>query len=121
MQNRGLAILERSRLQIDLDEHVIDLTRTLKDEAAVLQAGKELGVDVIVFVDSVGDLKTPMVAVRGVNVKTDDVLWSGSARYVEYTECPPSQSLADLTGHALSRVWGQGCSKRSWLASSHET
>lgn len=121
LQNRGLAIVERSRLQINLNEQAIDLTRTLKDEAAVLRTGKELGVDVIVFVDSVGDLRAPMVTVRGVNVKNDEVLWSGSARYTEYTECPPSQALADLTGHALSRAWGRGHSKRSWLASSHET
>jgi hypothetical protein len=106
LHKRGLSVIERSNLQLGLDAESIQLDHTLKDEAAVLRAAKKMGVAEVVFVDRAGDLRAPMVTVRGVNVETARVQWSGSARYTSFEARPPKDKLVNLTCEALATAWG---------------
>jgi hypothetical protein len=106
LHRRGLSVIERSSLQLGLEAESIQLNHTLKDEAAVLRTAKKMGVDEVVFVDLAGDLRAPMVTVRGVNVETAHVRWSGSARYTSFEARPPKDKLVNLTCEALAKAWG---------------
>ena len=106
LQKRGLAVIERGSLKLSMDEKSLDFSHTLEDEAMILKVSRELGINTVVFVDRVGDLRAPMVAVRGVDVETHQVLWSGSARYADYSNHTPSDLLVNLTCQALATAWG---------------
>ena len=106
LQKRGIVVLERGAIKLALNEKSLDFSHTLEDEALVLRMSKDLGLDTVIFVDRVGDLRAPMVAIRGVDVLTNQVWWSGSARYASYTNQTPSDQLVNLTCHALATAWG---------------
>ena len=106
LQKRGLVVIERGALKLSLDEKSLDFSHTLEDEAMILRVSKEFGIKWVIFVDRVGELRAPMVAVRGVNVETHQVLWSGNARYTQYSNQTPSDLLAKLTCQALATAWG---------------
>src|SRR5215472_13523931 len=79
LQRRGLSLVERSTLVIDVEKERSELSHTLQDEAAILQAAKKLGVQEVVFVDRGGDYRAPLISVRGVHVESGRIHWSGSA------------------------------------------
>ena len=101
LQKRGLTIVERARLQQVFNEQQIRLTHTPDDEAQVRRVGKLLGAETVIFVDASfqKELRSSFkvgaegggggtfteysasVSVRGVNVQTSEVAWSGTARY----------------------------------------
>lgn len=125
LQKRGLTIVERARLQQIFNEQQIRLTHTPDDEAQVLRVGKLLGAETVIFVDTffqkelasrhyVGEyggwgrtdtVYSASVSIRGVNVETSEVVWSGTARYPR-----PAQGIEDalvkLTCQALATAWG---------------
>lgn len=125
LQKRGLTIVERARLKQILDEQTIRLTHTQDDEGQILRVGKLLGAETVVFVDSSfntgatsnfsvnpsggGGHSTTIyslsVSIRGVNVETGEVAWTGNARYPR-----PVVNLDDgltrLTCNALATAWG---------------
>lgn len=123
LQRRGLVIVERAQLQRIFDEQKIRLTHTPEDEGAVLTVGRLVGAQQVVFVDSPvqAGLDTPdfytghvppqytsyntSVTIRGVDVESGQVRWSGHAQYVR-----PFQSLdlilRQLTCDALATAWG---------------
>ena len=70
LQRRGLSVVERSTLVIDVEEERTELSHTLKDEAAILQAAQKLGVQEVVFVDRGGDYRAPVISVRGVHIES---------------------------------------------------
>jgi hypothetical protein len=53
-----------------------------------------------------------MVSVRGVDVETARILWSGYARYPDYVKRPFSDLLVTLTCHALAMAWGRECGEK---------
>ncbi len=125
LQKRGLTVVERARLKQVLDEQTVRLTHTQDDEAQVLKVGKLLGADMVVFLDAsasqgtqanmnfsmfggaganVQGLYTPSVSVRGVDVETSEVTWTGHARYAQ--SIPNlDDALARLTCQALATAW----------------
>jgi hypothetical protein len=105
LQKRGLAVIERNRLALDLNANNIQLTNTHRDEPTLLEAAKKLQVSEIVFVDRGGDDRAPMITVRGVSVESGWVTWSGSARYATFETRPPKDALANLTCEALATAW----------------
>ena len=108
---QGLIVIEQSKLQQILAEAPNPEMPVGKD-AAVLKAAKRAGVKLIVFITQSGDVRAPIVAVRGVDVETMQVLWSGSARYPEYIKRPFSDLLVNLTCEALAAAWGRECTKK---------
>ncbi|HKN86673.1 MAG TPA: hypothetical protein VJV04_07435, partial [Nitrospiraceae bacterium] len=115
---QGLAVTERSLLAGALEMENRDVTHTLKDEAAILQIAQKMGVQEVVFVDRGGDDQAPMVSVRGVQVESNRVRWSGTARYDTFKMRPPKDTLADLTCQALATAWGLREPGTKWFTSS---
>ncbi len=106
LKKRKLVVIERGALKLSMDEKSLDFSHTLEDEAIILRVSRELGIKMVVFVDRVGDLRAPMVAIRGVDVDNHQILWSGSARYPNYSNKTPSDLLVNLTCQALATAWG---------------
>lgn len=119
LQKLGVTIIERARLQQLLTEQRVALTNTADDDAQMLRLAATLGLSHLVYVDvsrvEVGMVHPPFnpplttymagVAIRGVQVKTGEVVWSGSARY----RGPVSERddyLVRLTCQALATAWG---------------
>lgn len=129
LQRQGLRIVERAQLRKIFDEQRTQLTHSSDDEAHVLQAGKILGANVVVFLDtpitggnrtsggsfaygSVGassldsaSVYSTSAWVRGVSIESGEVLWSATARYPE-SFANLDNVLAELTCHALATAWG---------------
>jgi len=118
LQKRGLSIIERSTLAIDIDRERAAAAHTLLDEAVILQTAKNNAVQEVVFVDSGGDYRAPMITVRGVHMESGRVHWSGSARYTTFKTRPPKDTLADLTCQALATAWNFRPPGTKWFTSS---
>ncbi len=118
LQKRGLAIIERSTLAIDVDAENREVAHTLLDEAAILQAAKTHDAQEVVFVDRGGDYRAPMITVRGVHMESGRVHWSGSARYTTFETRPPKDTLANLTCQALATAWNFRPPGTKWFTSS---
>ena len=114
---QGLIVIEQSKLQQILAEAPNPEMPVGKD-ATVLKAAKSLGVKLVVFITQSGDVRAPIVTVRGVDVETTQILWSGSARYPEYMKRPFSDLLVNLTCEALAAAWGRECTKKEACCSS---
>jgi hypothetical protein len=71
---------------------------------------KELQAQAIVWVQQTGDLRAPMIAVRGIDVSSQAVLWSGYARATAYRSTPVADRVAMLTCQALEAAWGDRAS-----------
>jgi hypothetical protein len=84
----------------------------------ILKAAADLGVNQVVFVQDFGDLRAPMVSIRGVQASTQRVLWGGTARFADYRSRPPTDALADLTCQALATAWGLREPGEKWFKSS---
>lgn len=126
LQKRGLKMVERAKLLQIFEEQRIRLTHTPEDEAPVLRVGRLLGAGMIVFADGsstseikgdyqsgtsggYGDVHTVhsgAVTIRGVDVESGEVLWSGTARYARQYRGSPEDVLMKLTCQALATAWG---------------
>ena len=122
LQQWGLRIVERSRLQQVFEEQKIILTYSTDDDAQILKVGKILGADSIVFVEtetsssqtsqafvyqyygssSSETVTNASVAVRGVNVETGEVMWTGTAHYPQAINNPEA-GIIYLTRVAVMR------------------
>jgi hypothetical protein len=122
LQNLGLRIVERSRLQQVFDEQKIRLMYSTDDDAQILRVGKILGAGSIVFVEvetsssqtsrafvnqygggSHSETVTnASVSVRGVNVESGMVMWTGTAHYPQAINNPEA-GIIYLTQSALRR------------------
>ena len=124
LQKRGLSVMERTTLVQYLEPETEEMTRTLdlshtmKDEAAILRVAKKAGVKEVVFVDRGGDARAPMISVRGLNAESGEVHWSGSARYAKFQTRPAKHALANLTCEALATAWEFRPPGSKWLISS---
>lgn len=129
LQERGLAIVERARLDQVLKEQMIQLTHTRDDQGEILRIGQIAGASMIVFVElsgsskirgeylgvaggmgSVGTVYDVTVSIRSINLETSEVVWAGSAKYprsISHLE----NAIGNLTKVALERAW---CDKNRW-------
>lgn len=125
LQKRELTIVERARLQQVFNEQQIRLAHTPDDEAQVLRVGKLLGAETVIFVDTsfqkelassyyvgaygggggTATVYSVNVSIRGVNVETSEVAWSGTARYPDPIG-GIEDALTKLTCQALATAWG---------------
>ena len=140
LQQWGLRIVERSRLQQVFDEQQIRLTHSPDDDAQILTVGKILGADSIVFVETetsssqssravispygggahTETVTNASVAVRGVNVETSEVIWSGTAHYPQPINNPETAIIylaqtAVMRGLCPSEYWKGNTEGCDWL------
>jgi len=137
LQRFGLRIVERSRLQQVFEEQKIRLTYSTDDDAQILKIGKILGADSIVFVETETSssqrsgafvnqyggaaqsetITNVSVAIRGVNVESGEVMWTGTSHYPQAINNPEA-GIIYLTQSAVMRglcpagVWkneDEGC------------
>lgn len=126
LQKRGLRVVERAKIQQIFEEQRIRLTHTSDDEGSILRVGKLLGAGMIVFTDTSvtsgvinnysvnaygggggsAIVHSASVSVRGVDVETSEVLWSGVAQFPKNATSAPDDSLVKLTCQALATAWG---------------
>jgi hypothetical protein len=118
LQRRGLSILERSAIAVDVERERTEVSHTLLDEAAIIQTAKRLGVQEVVFVDRGGDYRAPLIAVRGVHVESGRLHWIGSAWYSTFETRPSKDTLAKLTCQALATAWNFRPTGAKWFISS---
>jgi hypothetical protein len=104
---------------------IVELAHTPDDEAQVLRVGKLLGAETVIFVDTsfqkelassyyvgaygggggTATVYSVNVSIRGVNVETSEVAWSGTARYPDPIG-GIEDALTKLTCQALATAWG---------------
>lgn len=130
LQRKHLRPVERARIHEIFKEQQVQLTNSSEDEGSILQVGEILGADWVVFVDTAvrTNERTAMnkynaafrneyhlsVDVRGVNVETSEILWSGSAQYLKGVN-NPELGIIYLTQTALEHAW---CPDGKWTEGS---
>jgi len=130
LHQRGLIVLDRTKLQQGLNNKGGRLTGSSKDWANILEAGKNIGADLVAFVE-VSNVKEGQkftlsqirsaptfsltVEIRGVNPETGDIVTKSKA-----WQTGPSQNsdfvIEDLTARALVGAWKSGPSEYKVLA-----
>ena len=132
LQRKRMRLIERARILEVFKEQKMQLTHSSEDEGNILRVGRLLGADWVVFVDTTMRSNERFainkygggswseyhlsVAVRGVNVETSEILWSGRAHYPQGVNNPEA-GIGYLTNHALERAWCSG----EWTVSSRWT
>jgi hypothetical protein len=109
--HQGLAVIEHAKVREVLAESPDFETSSVK-EVAVLNAAKRLGAQTVVFATQSGDVRAPMVSVRGIELDSSQIAWSGHARYPAYVKRPFSDLLTELTCQALATAWGKMCDEK---------
>ncbi len=125
LQKRGLTILASARLRQAVSDQGVPLTRTRRDEALVLRAGDSLGADLVVFAEGAVRASATTgthdarlerdghahvidhahVSVRAVSLKSNEIVWGGSARMSQHYYGTVDESLTHLTCQALATAW----------------
>jgi hypothetical protein len=106
VKEHGLTVMGRSRLHEVVMKNASAEPLQLIDEETVIAAASEVGADAVVFSDRVGDVRPPMVTIKGVDTRNNRVMWSGDARYDSFDGLPNAETLSTLTDHALATAWG---------------
>ena len=118
LKKRGLFALDPASVGKAIEQSDLKWVHTFKDELAILHAAKDLGAEQAVFVNRSGDRRAPSVSVRGVQVKSNQVMWIGSGRYADYLQDPENDILAKLTCQALATAWGyRPAGQKRWVSS----
>ena len=110
-QKVDIEVVEREQLQQVLKEQRIRLTYTSDDDADILRVGKLIGADRVVFAEasnrearfSSGVEYHLRVAVRGVEVETGKIRWSGTAANARAV-INPEDTLTVLAIVAVARA-----------------
>ncbi len=77
LQQLGFTLVQRDRLQQILDEQDPHLNSPLAAQAYFVRNGVLSGAEVLVLVDVDGPKDAPSVIVKGIDVETGTILWSG--------------------------------------------
>ena len=130
LHQRGLVVLDRTRLQQGLNEKGVRLNGSSKDWANILEAGKRVGADLVAFVE-VSNVKQGQkftlsqvrsapsfsltVELRGVDPQTGEVKTKSKAWQTGPAE-DPDFVIEELTSRALVGAWKSGPSEYKVLA-----
>jgi hypothetical protein len=123
VQQIGLVVVERARLQQIFDEQKIRLTHTPDDDPYILRVGKLIGADRVILVE-VTEKSTEFrrayvgpnyggaqsgteyhvsAAIRGIDVETGEIRWSGTAQTAKAIN-NPGEATAILVELAAARA-----------------
>jgi hypothetical protein len=106
VKEHGLTVVHRDRIQQMLANKAAAEDLTLLTEAAIVDAAGAVGADAVVFADRMGDVRPPMVSVKGIDARTGRLIWSGDARYDTFHGLPGTEAMTLLTDQALMTAWG---------------
>jgi len=102
LRRLGFTVIQRDRLQRILDEQDPHLNNPLAAQAYFIRSGGLSGAEVVVLVDVDGPKDTPSVIVKGIDVETGDILWSGGIVSTRpTTEEEYTRVVIDLTHRAV--------------------
>ncbi|MCA9471852.1 MAG: hypothetical protein MRJ96_05245 [Nitrospirales bacterium] len=130
LHQQGLVVLDRTRLQLGLNDKGVRLTGSSKDWGTVLEGAKRVGADLVAFVE-VSNVKQGQkftlsqvrsapsfsltVELRGVNPQTGEVLTKSKAWQTGPAD-DPDLVIDDLTSRALVGAWKSESSEYKVLA-----
>jgi hypothetical protein len=77
LQQLGFILVQRDRLQQILDEQDPHMNSPLAAQAYFVRNGLSSGAEVLVLVDVGGSKDAPSVIVKGIDVETGNILWTG--------------------------------------------
>lgn len=106
VRQQGLTVIHRDRLHEALAGKTSPEDPALITEETVVGAASELHADAVVFADRTGDVRPPIVTVKGVDARTGRLLWTGDARYDTFYGLPNTETMTVLTDQALMTAWG---------------
>ena len=134
LHQRGLVVLDRTKLQQGLDDKGVRLTGSSKDWAHILEAGKKIGADLVAFVEvsnvkegqkfSLSQIRSApsfslTVEIRGVNPETGEIVTKSKS----WQTGPADDSdwvIEGLTARALVGAWKSPTSEYKVLAINEE-
>ncbi|MEC4674722.1 MAG: hypothetical protein VST68_11080 [Nitrospirota bacterium] len=121
---RGYRVVEQAKLNEVFREQKITFTHTDEDTGRLLQVGKLLGANQVIFLDTdflqhladdtysnayVGRANSYAlydigVSVRGIDIESEEIQWTGTATYSGGIS-NPQEGLGHLTRSALAKAW----------------
>ena len=127
-RDNGFTVMEPSELQQAFDKENIHVSRSFADEHNAIRVAKQLGVELVVFTQSVigetvvnspgmtsaapfpGAVPTAFssasVTIRGIEVASSQLLFSATAKYPQQLAAAGPDTLAILTCQAMETAWG---------------
>jgi len=106
VREHGLTVIHRDRFHEVLANKAAPQEVGLLDEGTIVDAASQVGADAVVFADRTGDVRPPMVTVKGIDTHTRRVLWIGDARFDTFYGLPNTETMSLLTDQALMTAWG---------------
>jgi hypothetical protein len=106
VKTHGLSVIHRDKLHAALESRTASPDTTLVSEETIVDAAGDVGADAVVFADRTGDVRPPIVTVKGVDVRTGRMIWNGDARYDRFFGLPNTETMTVLTDQALTTAWG---------------
>lgn len=102
LQRLGMTVIQRDRIERILDEQDPHFNDPLAAQAYVMRNAGLSGAEVVVLVDVEGSEDAPGVIVKGIDVETGDLLWSGGVISTRETmEDEYNRVVIDLTHRAV--------------------
>ena len=102
LRHLGFTVIERDRVQRILDEQDPHLNNPLAAQAYFVRSGGLSGAEVVVLIDVDGPKSAPSVIVKGIDVETGEILWSGGIVSTRETmEEDYNRVVIDLTHRAV--------------------
>jgi hypothetical protein len=102
LRHLGFTVIERDRVQRILDEQDPHLNNPLAAQAYFIRRGGLSGAEVVVLIDVDGPKDAPSVIVKGIDVETGAILWSGGIVSTRETmEEDYNRVVIDLTHRAV--------------------
>ena len=102
LRRLGMTVIQRDRIERILDEQDPHFNDPLAAQAYVMRNAGLSGAEVVVLVDVEGSKDAPGVIVKGIDVETGDMLWSGGVISTRETmEDEYNRVVIDLTHRAV--------------------
>lgn len=102
LRRLGFTIIQRDRVQRILDEQDPHLNNPLAAQTYFIRSGGLSGAEVVVLIDVDGPKDAPSVIVKGIEVETGEILWSGGIVSTRETlEEEYNRVVIDLTHRAV--------------------
>jgi hypothetical protein len=102
LRRLGFTIIQRDRVQRILDEQDPHLNNPLAAQTYFIRSGGLSGAEVVVLIDVDGPKDAPSVIVKGIEVETGEILWSGGIVSTRATtEEEYTRVVIDLTHRAV--------------------
>ena len=100
LQEMGLTVIDRAQLHRMLNKKELPVQHVT--DHVLFSASAILGAEQIIYI-ATGDYS---VALRGVELKTQDIMWMGTAKFINPSGAMTPQREVALARHALATAFG---------------